>query len=85
MKQEEAVAVIWDSEEGNRYWCIGFYVRAISDEEVQVDHLTREVDNKHEMWMRPDTDDVQVTNLIQVLPVEVRGNWVTSKPGRYRS
>ena len=38
-KPLEALGVVWDEAEGQRYWCIGFYIRDIAEDEIQVDHL----------------------------------------------
>ena len=73
---DQALAVIWDSTEDERYWCIGFYVRDFEDM-IQVDHLTLKEDSQQ--WIRPEIDDVQIVQHIQLLPVTVLGEWDFSK------
>ena len=76
---EEPVAVIWDTEDENRFWCVGFYIQSISDEEIQVDHLKCKREGQYKEWIRPEADDVQVVHHVQVLPVNVIGEWDFSK------
>ena len=76
---KEPVAVIWDTEDENRFWCVGFYIQSISDEEIQVDHLKCKREGQYKEWIRPEADDVQVVHHVQVLPVNVIGEWDFSK------
>ena len=69
-RQDEPVAVTWGTADDQCNWCIGFYIRNITDEEIQVNHLT---------WVRPDADDVQVVHIVQVVPVQVIDEWDLSK------
>ena len=44
----EALAVLWDEEGGRQYWCIGFFIRDIDQNLIQViqmDHLTLKNNN----------------------------------------
>ena len=75
---EEPVAVIWDSED-DRYWCIGFFIQNLSDDEIQVDHLKCKRKGEYGEWVRPERDDVQPVHHVQVLPVNVLGEWDFSK------
>ena len=53
-KAEEPVAVIWDTADNQRDWCIGFYIQNISDDQIQVDHLKcRREGNNFKEWARP--------------------------------
>ena len=76
---DEPVAIIWDTADDQRYWCIGFYIWNITDEEIQVDHLTCKGRGNYGKWMRQDADDAQVVHIVQVLPVQVIGEWDLSK------
>ena len=78
-RQDEPVAVIWGTADDQCNWCIGFYIRNITDEEIQVDHLTCKSLGHYEKWVRPDADDVQVVHIVQVVPVQVIGEWDLSK------
>ena len=49
-RQDEPVAVIWDTVDDQCYWCIGFYIQNITDEEIQVDHLTSKGQGNYEKW-----------------------------------
>ena len=49
-RQDEPVAVIWDTADDQCYWCIGFYIQNITDEEIQVDHLTSKGQGNYEKW-----------------------------------
>ena len=70
----EPLAVIWD-EADRRYWCIGFYIRDLNEDEIQVDHLKCNRKEKFVEWVRPEQDDVQSVHIIQLLSVKVDGTW----------
>ena len=74
-KAEEPVAVIWDTADDKRYWCIGFYIQNISDDEIQVDHLKCKQEGNYKEWVQPGAYDVQIVHLVQVLPVQIIGEW----------
>ena len=78
-RQDEPVAVIWDTADDQCYWCIGFYIWNITVEEIQVDHLTCKGRGNYEKWVWPHADDVQVVHIVQVLPIQVIGEWDLSK------
>ena len=42
-------------------------------------HLTCKGRGNYEKWVRPDADDAQVVHIVQVLPVQVIGEWDLSK------
>ena len=71
---EEPIAVVWDTEDDKRYWCVGFYIRDL-DDDMQFDHLTFRYEGQYQQWIRPDSDDVQLVKRVQVLPMAVRGEW----------
>ena len=73
-KANEPIAVIWDSEEGGRSWWIGFFVCQEDDESIKVDHLVRQKKG-NQRWIRGKDEDVQTVNLVQVVPVDVVGDW----------
>ena len=50
-RQDEPVAVIWDTADDQRYWCIGFYIQNITVEEIQVDHLICKGRGNYEKWV----------------------------------
>ena len=69
-KAEKPVAA-----DGKRYWCIGFYIQNISDDEIQVDHLKCKQEGNYKGWVRPDAYDVQIVHVVQALPVQIIGEW----------
>ena len=74
-EKQEAIAVIWDTESGERMWHIGFYFGKNVDGSLRVDHLIRDK-RKHDLWKCEfsDTDDIQDVKTEQVIPVEVVGD-----------
>ena len=71
---QEPLAVVWDHNQGERYWCLGFYVGKIDEDSIKVDHLESKK-KEFRKWTRGKSDDIQVVNLIQVLPIKVVGDW----------
>ena len=68
------IAVIWDSKKG-RNWYIGFYLDTNKDGTHRIDHLERK-GPKDDSWCRPKgKDDVQDADEIQILPINVVGDW----------
>ena len=70
----EPVVVIWD-EEKDRCWFIGFFICNVDDDTVKIDHLQPQKKGNRKNWIRPKTDDVQAVNIVQLLPIEVVGDW----------
>lgn len=71
---QEPVAVLWDGDDGKRYWCLGFYICDEDDNHIKVDHLTRKENNNSE-WIRPRSDDIQIVNHVQVISTNIEGYW----------
>ena len=59
--QQQPVAVVWDQDEGSRYWCIAFYLGTSDLEEcIGVDNLQRlKKSGNNTEWIRPTMNDVQ--------------------------
>jgi len=69
---QQPLAVVWDDNDGRRFWSIGFYMGRSETSEIVVDHL----ESKSKChWIRPLHDDIQDVMLSQVIPVEVIGEW----------
>ena len=69
---QQPVAVIWHSNDGSCYWCIGFFVNQLDENTSRVDHLQ----SKDKItWYRPITDDIQTVNYMQILPCDIEGEW----------
>jgi hypothetical protein len=75
---QQMVAVIWDGKDNERYWCLGMYLSADEEGIHKIDHLER-VSGDATNWIRPRNDDVQNVNDIQILQVDVKGQWNFSK------
>ena len=58
----------------NHYWCLGIYLIADEDGIHKMDHL-ESVSGDATNWSRPRTDDVQNVRDIQILQVDVQGEW----------
>ena len=71
----EPVAVIWDTQSGKRCWFIGFFICDIDEDTVKIDHLHPQKKGKINNWIRPKADDVQAVDVVQLLPIEVVGDW----------
>ena len=67
------LAIIWDQSDGERNWCIGFYVCKVDDISFKADHLSVKNSDRHDEWIRKSSDDIQIVNLMQIIPVEVFG------------
>jgi len=70
---QQMVAVIWDND-NERYWCLGIYISADEDGIHKIDHL-ESVSGDAINWSRPRTDDVQNVKDMQILQVDVQGEW----------
>ena len=75
LNPDEPLAVIWDDDDGKRYWCIGFYIRDNEDETIQIDHLTQQQKGSCVQWIRHEVDDLQSVQPIQLLPMKIKGHW----------
>ena len=69
------LVVIWDDSDGKRYWCIGLFICQVDDDTVKVEHLKQQKKGGIQHWIHPESDDVQVVNLVQLLPIGVVGDW----------
>ena len=65
--------MIWDKDDGERYWCIGLFV-GNTDEHIRIDHLEKAKGGKGKEWVQPTNDDVKSISKVQILPVTVKGN-----------
>ena len=74
----QPLAVIWDTDDGIRYWSIGFFLNDIDDTAIRVDHLVRKGNSSQNVdWVRSETDDIQeVLTDYQLLPCDVNRDWV---------
>ena len=74
---QQPLAIVWDDEAGERYWCVAFYL-GISDMEDQiiVDCLQIAKKSKEKAsWARPASDDIQHINPQWIIPVDINGDW----------
>ena len=78
---QQPLAVVWDSEGGNRFWCLGFFVNLVDEKTICVEHLQhKEEDQTMSMWINPNSDDIQLIKDCQILPCDVDGYWDISNP-----
>ena len=78
---QQPVAVVWDCEGGNRFWCLGFFLDVVDEKNICVEHLKyKEEDQTMFMWINPNNDDIQIVKDCQVLPCDVDGYWDFSNP-----
>ena len=66
--------MIWDDGNQNRCWYLGFFVSDCDENSIKIDHLKMKKGNR-ERWIRGQSDDIQVADLTQVLPIKVIGDW----------
>ena len=71
---QQPVAVVWDGA-GRKRWYVGFVVSEQADSSVTVDHLERKSESCDSTRQRPPTDDTQTTDIVQILPCPVEGEW----------
>ena len=70
----QPVAVIWDSKRKKK-WYVGFFLDINKDGTYRIDHLERK-GYTDKLWCRPSVcDDIQDTEEVQILPVNVVGHW----------
>ena len=70
----QPVAVIWYSKHKKK-WYVGFFLDMNKDGTYRIDHLERK-GSTDKLWCRPSGwDDIQNTEEIQMLPVNVVGDW----------
>ena len=71
---QQPLAVVWDSEGGNRFWCLGFSLNLVDEKTICVEHLQhKEEDQTMSMWINPNRDDIQ-------LQCDGDGYWDFSNP-----
>ena len=69
------MAVIWDTK-NRKEWYIGFFLDKNDDGTFRIDHLERD-GKTNSKWIRPrGRDDIQDTEEVQVLPIDIVGDWV---------
>ena len=81
LQPNQPVAVIWDVKNKKR-WYIGFYIDKNDDGTFRIDHLER-CGAGDKVWRRPTgNDDIQDTEDIQILSVNILGGWnfIREKP-----
>ena len=67
-------AVTWDSKYKKK-WYVGFFLNMNKDGTYRTDHLKRK-GSTDKLWCRPSGwNDIQDTKEIQILPVNVVGDW----------
>ena len=69
---QQPVAVIWHNQNDTLDWSVGFYLDDVEDETCRIDHLCSKDKTN---WIRPSFDDIQVVKYIQILPIDVDGEW----------
>ena len=70
----QPVAVIWDSKHKKR-WYVRFFLDMNKNRTYRINHLERK-GSTDKLWCRPSGwDDIQDTEEIQILPVNVVGDW----------
>ena len=79
MKINESKAIVWE-ENSELKWYIGFILSIESPNSSKVEHLTRCSPGNDMQWNYPNIPDVQDTDVIQILPMEVVGEWDYSNP-----
>ena len=79
MKINEPKAIVWE-ENSELKWYIGFILSIESLNSRKVEHLTRILPGGDSLWNYPNIPDVQDTDVIQILPMEVVGEWDYSDP-----
>ena len=75
---QQPVAVVWDEATGAKKWYIGFVVSELSGSTVLIDHLERKSEGCDNTWQRTPVDDVQTTEIVQIIPCPVVGEWTFS-------
>ena len=74
---------MWDIKK-KKQWYIGFYLDKNSDGTFRIDHLERANNRCNNMWQRPSgKDDIEDTDEIQILPIQVLGEWDFTKEMPY--
>ena len=66
-------------------WYIGFVKDKVNNETYIADHLARSKKGCSLVWKYPLVDDTQTIDKDQIIPVQVVGDWNTSKRGRFMS
>ena len=79
IKINEPNAIVWE-ENNELKWYIGFILSTESPNSTMADHLTRVFPDQDSLWQYPKISDVQDTDIIQILPIEVIGEWNYSDP-----
>ena len=75
MKINEPKAIVWE-ENNELKWYIGFILSIDSSNSSKVEHLTRALHSQDSLWHYPTIPDVQDTDIAQILPIEVIGEWI---------
>ena len=77
---QEPVAVVWEEDNDELKWYIGFYLGKNIDDTVRVSHLVRS-SKQHDLWKRKsnNSDDIQDVQKEQIISVKVIGDWFFGK------
>ena len=80
LKINEPYAVVWEVNNEIK-WYIGFAVTILSNQLTKFEHLDR-VNEKDSLWHYPYSVDIHETDNMQILPIEVIGEWNYTDPNK---
>ena len=75
LKPNQPVVVVWDVR-GAKKWFVGFFLDNNEDGTYRIDHLERVSSRGNTKWQWPSAcDDIQDAEEVQILPIQVLGDW----------
>ena len=75
--------VVWQNDDEVYEWYLG-YVKNCVGEKYSVDHLARKLKNSDSKWKYPSQEDIQLTDPVHIVDIEVVGEWDLSADSRKR-
>ena len=75
--------VVWQNDDEVYEWYLG-YVKNCVGEKYSVDHLARKLKDSDSKWKYPSQEDIQLTDPVQIVDIEVVGEWDLSADSRKR-
>jgi hypothetical protein len=77
-KKQQPLAIVWDGEGDERYWCVALYICEYEGK-ISVDNLVEQRKSNKCAWVRPTVDDVQNVLPQFIISCDVKGEWDFTK------
>ena len=76
---QQPLSVAWDEENNQQNWYVGLFLDENDDGSVRADHQQHILEGDECNWKRPQLDNVQDVDPVQIVPCAVHGEWDISR------